>query len=202
MFIFVDVNHFIRSNMNIQEKAKKYAEGKIISAMEQAITDAYVEGYNAACEEISHYEKRIINDDGIVYVDMKLPSGTLWATRLLNNGAVKATYFEALKYSIPSFDQWQELIKETAFQVDIDGINIVSVDGTSIHLAATEYDTSGNRAVTIWLKDESDHIVNSKHAYSIHKAINEYSGTYISTVAPGVSFKGQKKPILLVKSKG
>jgi len=186
--------------MNIQEKAKKYAKGKIISAMEQAIADAYVEGYNAACKDNNHLDKQIYNDDGVKYVDMDLPSGTLWATGLLNYGTVKATYNDALNYSIPTYKQWQELIDETTFQVGNGGINIVFIDGSSIFLHATELDASNHRVVTFWLKDENT-LVNSKHALTIQKSITECEGTYISKLRPCMSFKGEKKPILLVKSK-
>lgn len=186
--------------MNIQEEAKKYAKNRIVSVIEQAVAEAYVKGYNAACEELNKEEKRLVEVDGVKFIDFGLPSGTLWSSRLFKDGNEKFTYNEAIKYSIPTYDQWQELLNKAIFQVTYFGVKIISVDGLEVEITPTEYDSSGNDAIEFWLKDERGD-KQSNHSYVIYRSITETKPIYISSLLPVCSFKGKKLPILLVKSK-
>lgn len=58
--------------------AKKYAEGKINDILNQAIIDAYSAGYNVGYQDgYKKAEKETILEE-MKYVDLGLPSGTLW----------------------------------------------------------------------------------------------------------------------------
>ena len=184
--------------MNIQEEAKKYAEGKIISAMEQAVADAYIKGYNAACEEMNNQKNKLIEINGVEFIDLGLPSGTLWSTRLLNYGHTLLTYEESQQYSIPTPDQWEELKDACVFQSVSDGIDILSKNGDVIHLRATEAYEDGERYVSFWL-------LNSNPLYGgncvIIRRKSERSFSYGQSAKSVVEFTGLRLPILLVKAK-
>ena len=85
--------------MNILENAKKYAEGKANKAITKAIADAYVEGYKAGYKDREEEIPMDLRDNKTEYVDLGLPSGTLWASDYeKSNGE----YIYCLLYTSPS----------------------------------------------------------------------------------------------------
>lgn len=97
-------------NMNI-DKAKKYAEGKVADALSQVVADAYLAGYNAGYQDgIGKVAKDSVSEE-TEFVDLGLPSGTLWASDYVKDGdeILFLPYPEALKYDIPSEEQVNEL---------------------------------------------------------------------------------------------
>ena len=107
----------------IVEKAKNYAEGKVNEALTQAIAKAYLEGYQDGyrdCEaklpiDISNEE---VEEDDVEYVDLGLPSGTLWAKdyKKESNEVLYLPYGKASCLNIPTEEQWNELEEECVFQ--------------------------------------------------------------------------------------
>ena len=97
--------------MNSIEKSKIYAEGKVIEALRQVVADAYMVGYNAGYQD--GIDK--IAEDSVLeeteFVDLGLPSGTLWASDYVKDGdeVLFLPYPEALKDDIPSEEQVNEL---------------------------------------------------------------------------------------------
>ena len=97
--------------MNSIEKSKIYAEGKVIEALRQVVADAYMVGYNAGYQD--GIDK--IAEDSVLeeteFVDLGLPSGTLWASDYVKDGdeVLFLPYPEALKYDIPTKEQVDEL---------------------------------------------------------------------------------------------
>ena len=97
--------------MNSIEKSKIYAEGKVIEALRQVVADAYMVGYNAGYQD--GIDK--IAEDSVLeeteFVDLGLPSGTLWASDYVKDGdeVLFLPYPEALNYDIPSEEQVNEL---------------------------------------------------------------------------------------------
>ena len=91
--------------MDITEKAKTYVASQT-EAFANAIEKAYMQGYNDAVEENSKEHIKII-EDGVEYIDLGLPSGTLWA---LNNPKFVA-YHDSQKLNIPTKEQIDELAK-------------------------------------------------------------------------------------------
>lgn len=103
--------------MNISEQAKTYAEGKVQEALtavvEKAYSDGYQAGYNDAIEKLNNGVQEL-EGDGITYVDLGLPSGTLWASDYLrdkNGKIVSLPYIEAAPLNIPTQEQFEELKK-------------------------------------------------------------------------------------------
>lgn len=86
--------------MDIQEKANSYAEGKAKEAITKAIAQAYIDGYKDGYKSGQENIKTECND--AEFVDLGLPSGTLWASDYLRdaNGNISfVTYEEAKNYS-------------------------------------------------------------------------------------------------------
>lgn len=105
--------------MDINEKAKMYAEGKALDAITSAIEEAYANGYRDGYKDgISKADVTppVEIVDGITYVDLGLPSGKKWSFGCLLDKSSrfreekKVTYEEASKFNIPTKDDYLELI--------------------------------------------------------------------------------------------
>lgn len=98
--------------IQISERAANYAAenaNKVVNdALAQAYADGFRDGYKTREEEIPVD----LRDNKTEYVDLGLPSGTLWAKDYERDGEnVKyVTYGIAEKMCIPTEDQWKELI--------------------------------------------------------------------------------------------
>lgn len=97
------------------ENAKEYAEGKVAKALSQVVADAYMAGYNAGYQD--GYNK-VVKDsvtEGVEYVDLGLPSGTLWSSDYVKDDNDKAIYVaqeNGADYEIPTYEQFKELMDE------------------------------------------------------------------------------------------
>ena len=105
--------------MDIKEKAKKYAEGKALSAITIAVEEAYATGYQEGyADGIANREKpeAPIKYNIVSYIDLDLPSGTKWATSYLTktNGEIELLQFsDARTFNIPTIKQFQEFLNNT-----------------------------------------------------------------------------------------
>lgn len=98
--------------MDIQEIANSYAEGKANEAIKKAIAQAYLDGYKDGYKNGKENAQIECNDTE--FVDLGLPSGTLWASDYVKNSEGKVCYLpyaEAKGYPLPSIEQWKELEK-------------------------------------------------------------------------------------------
>lgn len=95
--------------MEIKEIAKQYA----IAALDNQIylvAQAFTDGYDKACKELLNLP---IEEDGVKYIDLGLPSGTLWSERLLltnENVVVVLPHGKAQELPLPTKEQVEELI--------------------------------------------------------------------------------------------
>ena len=105
--------------MDINEKAKMYAEGKALDAITSAIEKAYADGYGDGykdCIAKTGVEPLVEIVDGVSYIDLGLPSGKKWSFgSLLDKSSKfreekKVTYEEASKLNIPTKEDYLELI--------------------------------------------------------------------------------------------
>lgn len=75
-----------------KDKAKEYAEGKVIEALSQVVADAYMLGYNAGYQDgIDKLSKDSVSEE-TEFVDLGLPSGTLWASDYVKDGDEVLSY--------------------------------------------------------------------------------------------------------------
>lgn len=83
----------------ISEKAKNYADGKVLEALtaavENAYTDGYKAGYNDAVEKLNNGAQEL-ESDGITYVDLGLPSGTLWTLKYFEDEEENINYLPSI----------------------------------------------------------------------------------------------------------
>lgn len=99
--------------MTKEELANQFAEHKN-AELESLIKEAYLKGYDQALFDT----KKIITIDNITYVDMGLQSGTLWSVHPLwdTGDYIQVNYSEAQNLSLPTKEQWEELVKKCAFK--------------------------------------------------------------------------------------
>lgn len=97
--------------MNIQEQANMYAEGKANEAITKAIAEAYIEGYKAGYKDREDEIPMELRTNQVEYVDLGLPSGTLWSTdyERLDGEIQYLTYEKAKTLKLPTKEQWEEL---------------------------------------------------------------------------------------------
>lgn len=177
--------------MGIKELAKQYAEGKALNAITTAIEEAYAKGYkDGYTQGVSDAKKNIPNEleSGIEFVDLGLPSGTLWATDYLRdeNGKIKYLIFdEASQYNLPTVAQRDELFKFTKWYIDNNSpnckIHFLGRNGAFLDIFPDRF--LYEVYPTYWLKNESD---DTQGFRSIGAKLEKY-------------FKGEKLPMIVVK---
>lgn len=188
--------------MDIQEKANSYAEGKANEAITKAIAQAYIDGYNDGYKNGKENVKIECNDTE--FVDLGLPSGTLWSSDYLKDSEGKICYLpyvEAAKYSIPSIEQWNELKELCSWDVSLLSNNskifyCIGLNGNRISFTQTGFIQSTScikiEDVKMWLQDKSED--NKKQSARVN---SEYIFPKILRETL-LSFCGFKLPIRLV----
>lgn len=185
--------------MDISEKAKKYAEGKAIDALSAAIEQAYLDGYN---DGLKHYENERLESivDGVEYKDLKLPSGTKWASCYLKDKDLigKFPYEEAAKFNLPTKEDYEELLNNCAKDYYLTkgnrGIKFTGKNGEWIIIPYVNIEEISNFDIVdyfaFWLKNEGDE---SLKIYARMQKTDKYEIPQL--------FMGYKLPVLLVLKK-
>lgn len=188
--------------MDIKQKANEYAQGKVTSALEQMIADAYTAGYTDGYQDRDNEIEVDLPKPDPEFVDLSLPSGTLWAADYLRDeegNILYLTYNEAKKYNLPTEEQVKELfslphsnlIKYYDLHIDF-----LSPDGINFTVTAHWYRGVEHKDNTfdllLWLNSET--IVNNTARTAGMVRGNDYfqvTGTFI----------GYRLPVLVVKKK-
>ena len=110
--------------MNILEQADKYAEGKANETITKAIAEAYIEGYKAGYKDREEEIPMELRDNKIEYIDLGLPSGTLWSTdyEKLDGKLLYLPYKKTEDKNIPTQEQWEELRLSCIWEFEIDNL--------------------------------------------------------------------------------
>ena len=101
------------------DNAKKYAEGKVNDALNQVVAEAYMAGYNAGYQDGCNKVVKDSVTEGIEYVDLGLPSGTLWSSDYVkddNGNTIYVTQENSADYKIPTYEQFKELMDECKWE--------------------------------------------------------------------------------------
>ena len=108
--------------MEIREKASEYAEGKVNEAMTKAIEQAYIDGYIEGYEKHQEEMPVDINEDETEYIDLGLPSGTLWSAdyERIDGEINYLPYNKTDNKKIPTEEQWKELESNCGWEYEID----------------------------------------------------------------------------------
>ena len=184
--------------MEISEKAKEYAKGKALDAISAAIEKAYADGYN---DGLKHYENERLESikDGVQYIDLKLTSGTKWASGyLMKNSLIGLlAYEEASKFNLPTKEDFDELISECEINFylhkqNIRGLTFTGKNGNVLEIpyVNVEHVTDEKDSIAFWLKNEGEDTQKNYVRLPSAKR-SQYSKT----------FMGYKLPVLLVLKK-
>ena len=153
--------------MNIEEKARKFAEGKALAALDQAIQDAYAEGYRDGYKDREEEIPVELQENKTEFVDLGLPSGTLWASTYEMSGSscLYLPFEQAKKYQLPTKEQYQELIDSCIWDYRTSNNSfshyvVIGPNGNTIDFPKTGYEiadrlnnwTSGY----FWLNNEEE----------------------------------------------
>lgn len=106
--------------MNTVDKAKEYAEGKVTEALTKVVADAYMAGYNVGYQDgIDKIAKDSVLEE-TEFVDLGLPSGTLWASDYVKKDDNDMTFYvtqeNGADYEIPTYEQFKELMDECKWE--------------------------------------------------------------------------------------
>ena len=105
--------------MDINEKAFKYAESKANEGITKMIADAYLEGYKEGYAAREQEIPMEIRDRKTKYIDLGLPSGTLWAAdyEKRNDELLYIPYDNAKTMNLPTEEQLQELFEKCEWEI-------------------------------------------------------------------------------------
>lgn len=205
--------------MNVLEQAKKFAEGKANQAITKAIADAYIEGYRAGYKDREEEIPMDFRDKKTEYVDMGLPSRTLWSAdyehKQGEDSYLYLPYGKAEYFKLPTKEQWDELFTLCKwehvfkqgdylsqlgnFEQIYNGVNCVGPNGQVLSFKTTGRITTSSirdiRAIFFWQKDDCDS--STKCAIHIFQSYNLISAT--ADIEVSNAFIGYKLPIRLVR---
>jgi hypothetical protein len=153
--------------IELTTKADNYAAEKTNEMMTKAIAQAYADGYHDGYKDREEEIPVDIRYKTTEYVDLGLPSGTLWAKEYEKDKQfLFMLHKDAMSYNIPTEEQWKELIdncKCVRFAKNsIDrGFDFVGPNGNCLRFQETSYMRNQwfrPGEVQFWLKDEEESI--------------------------------------------
>ena len=198
---FVLENVKRKSMIEVKEKAGIYAEENVINVLKEAFAKVYADGYHDGYKDREEMIPVDLRDSKTEFVDLGLPSGTLWAKdfEMEDNKLVYAPYIETQRIDIPTKVQCAELLVLCKFKLTGGSVHCIGPNGKSIVFSFTGFKEIGNEEKStaysvsyFWIKDE-DH--DSKHNAAFFYL---GQGTQVLTKT-GEIFSGYKLPIRLVK---
>lgn len=168
--------------MDITQKAKHYAEGKTMDAITAAIEQAYAEGFADGYKEAKirlEANKTEFSDLEVEYVDLGLPSGTLWSKGYARQNAslLSLPYMNAERLNIPTEQQFKELFLNCHISMSSNvnkSIRFTGITGKYIEILCFEPEGITNFigqgwSSRYWLKDTDD-TKEKNHAWITHRS--------------------------------
>lgn len=210
MFIFAAE---IKSNKNMEELkvlANSYAEENVINVLKEAFAKVYADGYRDGYMDCQNEIPVDLRNTTTEYVDLGLPSGTLWSADYLkgNDKRKYLPFSQTESLCIPTEEQWNELVTTCKWEFDIDKAydlceaRCVGPNGNSLRFESTGKQNINSHSETwevfFWIKDTKEGFEkNAVHIYNGGKELRSKSArTEIDTF-----FSGYKLPIRLVRKK-
>ena len=196
--------------MNNVDKAKEYAEGKINDALNKVIVEAYMAGYNSGYKD--GYDKVVkeTSSDDIEYVDLGLPSGTLWSSNYVedeNKEILYVTQEKSKAFDIPTVEQWQELVQKCRWEQGSERIDLTN-GFYHYHDWAICLGPNGNRIIfekTGLYEIQTERVRTNEVLFWLKKGKNSLCNSANITfctieITSKSEFPGYKLPIRLVKN--
>lgn len=97
---------------DLKEISRKYAEEKTSELLKEAIAQAYADGFADGYKARENEQSVEIETGNVKFLDMGLPSGTLWASDFLRDEdgeIVYLPYAEAKELGLPTKEQFEEM---------------------------------------------------------------------------------------------
>ena len=190
--------------MELKNKAISYAIEKSNEVMAQTIVQAYMDGYREGYQTCENQKSDDSQVDNTKYVDLGLPSGTLWAADYEKDGDrwKYIPYDKASVLNIPTEEDWTELLETCEWNYINNGngnpyFQCRGRNGKEIKFYFSGAFQEGEiltdtEHCVFWIKDEIGSLIKNavKMRYWYKQRI------YIEKV-----FKGYKLPIRLVRKK-
>lgn len=188
--------------IELKEKASIYTEENVINVLKEAFAKVYADGYCDGYKDCQNHVSVNLRISNTEYVDLGLPSGTLWSTDFEkeDGNICYMTYDDASQLDIPTKRQWDELVNRCYWKCNNmpEGIfyECVGPNGKVLKFQSSGY-----------IETDKD-IVNSSRSYFwYNNNEGEASISNAATIWGGVNrknvhkFKGFKIPVRLVKVK-
>ena len=197
--------------VELTEKAAQYAAEKSNEVISNALAKAYEDGYRDGYRDREEDIPVDLRDNKTEYVDLGLPSGTLWATdyEQENDKTLYLPYIQAAELTLPTEEQWKELLEICEWQgnysssgLSFYGITVIGPNGNSIRLSSKGFMKDdveigrplyGGGSVYFWLNDNE--ATNNIQSVVIDKG--KYRSPEIGIIK---TFSGYKLPVRLVKA--
>lgn len=190
---------------NLNEKAASYAAEKANELLANAIAQAYADGYR---DGIKDRDKGIVSPN-MEFVDLGLPSGTEWSSKLMGEDdfADYLAYADAASYELPTIEQVEELVNCCRWQRDFRGqtfygATCIGKNGKEIYIRSWGYKEGdrlccygyGADTIFFWVHNEEEG--------------DEMKAIRLNNVEEGKPkmeivelFSGYKLPVMLVRKK-
>lgn len=154
---------------NIVDKSAEYAAEKVNDLLSTSIMQAYADGYKDGWHDCEKEIPVNLQENRIVFVDLNLPSGTLWSSDYIKDGddILYCPYEKASKYNIPTEEQCEELFNNCKIVYDYQesGVRFIFVGSNGKEIvfdAKGVLKTNGQikdvTYVKLWIKDKSNSI--------------------------------------------
>lgn len=198
--------------IELTEKAAKYAAEKANEVIANALAKAYEDGYRDGYKDREEEIPVDFRDNKTEFVDLGLPSGTLWAEdyERQDGNIIFLPYGKAKSLNIPTREQWEELKEFCQWEYIIDKyydlceVKCVGPNGNNlifIHTGKMNIDTKSDEwEVFFWALDDKEGTEkNAIHMYNLGKTYRPQSQQGYTDIED--FFSGFKLPIRLVRAK-
>lgn len=189
--------------IELNKKADIYAEENVINVLKEAIAKVYTEGYRAGYKDCQEEIPVDLRTNQTEFVNLGLPSGTLWSSDYItdNDELLFLPYHKAALLSIPTEEQWNELMQFCKLEVKNDNKNcifkVIGPNGKTLTFYSRGYKQDENiirqSRNYFWICDNGDS--DDKNVANMGRT------SYNNVYRIDKLFSGYKLPIRLVKTK-
>ena len=188
----------------LEKLANKYAEEKMLDILKEAFAKVYADGYRDGFKDREAEIPVDLRDNKTEYVDLGLPSGTLWAADYEKEGGniLYMPYDKASQFDIPTEEQCNELL------------SLCRWESMGINRYSGKFDCIGPNGKVITFKSTGFYKVDMKASYNIYFWLKDQSENPEKTIAfmryydleedirtVKEMFMGFKLPVRLVKTR-
>lgn len=179
----------------IKEVSINYATEKTNEVLVNAIAQAYADGYRKGYKDREDEIPVNLRDGNTEYVDLGLPSGTLWSADFEIDGedVIYHPYEDAEKYGIPTKEQFNELLESCKWEFKYISSNAreytcIGPNGNHIVFSSRGYKLAGTKReigkIFFWVKSTSEDLTREAvylyyHSGEIKKLTEMFSGSML-----------------------